>query len=100
MGTVLMGTGELRTIHSRVVWMSAAVDRCITVSAPHRVADVSFASSSATDDVTDEFPMLALTLTRKLRPMAIGSDWGWLTLAGMIALPRASSGRTSSGSHP
>src|SRR5438309_1964125 len=36
MGTVPTGTGELRMIHSRVVWMSAPVDRSITVSAPDR----------------------------------------------------------------
>src|SRR2546422_790234 len=74
-----MGTGALRTIHSRVVWMSLPVERSITVSAPQRVAHVIFSTSSATDDVTAELPMLALILTRKLRPIAIGSDSGWLT---------------------
>ena len=76
--------------------MSAPVDRSITVSAPHRVAHVSFSTSSAIDDVTAELPMLALIFTRKLRPMAIGSDSGWLTLAGMMARPRATSSRTNS----
>ena len=71
-----MGTGELRTIHSRVVWMSAPVDRSITVSAPQRVAQVSLSTSSATDDVTAELPMLALIFTLKFRPMIIGSDSG------------------------
>src|SRR6059058_1554723 len=97
MGTVPMGTGELRMIHSRVVWMSAPVDRSITVSAPHWVDHVSLSTSSATEDVTAELPMLALTFTRKLRPMIIGSDSGWLTLAGMMARPRAISSRTNSG---
>ena len=98
MGTVPMGTGELRMIHSRVVWMSEPVDRSITVSAPHRVAQVIFSTSSAMDDVTAELPMLALTLVRNLRPMIIGSDSGWFTLAGMMARPRATSERTSSAS--
>ena len=35
--------------------------------------------------------MLALILTRKLRPMIIGSSSGWLMLAGMMARPRATS---------
>ena len=41
--------------------------------------------------------MLALIFTRKLRPMIIGSDSGWLMFAGMIARPRATSSRTNSG---
>ena len=41
--------------------------------------------------------MLALIFTRKLRPMIIGSDSGWLRLAGMMARPRATSSRTNSG---
>ena len=100
MGTVPIGTGLLRMIHSRVVWMSGPVERSITVSAPHRVAHVSLSTSSAIDEVTAELPMLALTFTRKWRPMAIGSLSGWLTLAGMIARPRATSERTNSGSRP
>jgi hypothetical protein len=32
-----------------------------------------------------------------LRPMIIGSDSGWLMLAGMMARPRATSERTNSG---
>ena len=59
----------------------------MTVSAPQCVAQVSFSTSSATDEVTAEFPMLAFTFTRKARPMAMGSDSGWLTLAGMMARP-------------
>jgi hypothetical protein len=38
-----------------------------------------------------------LILTRKLRPMIIGSDSGWLMLLGMMARPRAISSRTNSG---
>jgi hypothetical protein len=41
--------------------------------------------------------MLALILTRKLRPMIIGSLSGWLMLLGMMARPRAISLRTNSG---
>ena len=41
--------------------------------------------------------MLALILTRKLRPIAIGSDFGVVDVAGMIARPRATSSRTNSG---
>jgi hypothetical protein len=93
---VPIGTGELRTIHSRVVWMSSPVERSITVSAPHRVAQLSFSTSSEIEDVTAEFPMLALTLTRNARPMTIGSLSGWLMLAGMIARPAATSRRTVS----
>src|SRR6516165_1872732 len=92
-----MGTGELRRIHSRVSWMFLPVERSITVSAPQRVAHVIFSTSSPIDDDTAEFPMLALIFTRKLRPMIIGSDSGWLTLHGMIARPRATSLLTNSG---
>ncbi len=41
--------------------------------------------------------MLALILTRKLRPIAIGSASGWLMFDGMMARPRAISSRTNSG---
>ncbi len=91
-----MGTGALRRIHSRVSWMFLPVDRSITVSAPQRVAQVIFSTSSSTEEATALLPMLALILTRKLRPMTIGSDSGWLMLAGMIARPRATSARTNS----
>ena len=50
MGTVPMGTGLLRMIHSRVAWMSGPVERSMTVSAPHRVDHVSFSTSSAIDE--------------------------------------------------
>src|SRR6478736_205305 len=97
MGTVPIGTGLLRMIHSRVSWMFLPVERSITVSAPQRVAHVIFSTSSPIDDDTAELPMLALIFTRKLRPMIIGSDSGWLMLLGMIARPRATSSRTNSG---
>ena len=51
MGTVPIGTGLLRMIHSRVVWMSRPVDRSMTVSAPQRMAQRSFSTSSAADEV-------------------------------------------------
>src|SRR6516162_787004 len=97
MGTVPMGTGELRRIHSRVAWMFLPVDKSMTVSAPHLVAQRIFSTSSSMEDATALLPMLALIFTRKLRPMIIGSDSGWLMLAGIIARPRATSSRTNSG---
>jgi hypothetical protein len=50
------------------------------------------------EDETAELPMLALILTRKFRPMIIGSSSVWRMLAGMIARPIATSLRTNSGS--
>src|SRR5678815_1459066 len=97
MGTVPMETGELRRIHSRVAWIFLPVERSITVSEPQRIDQRILSTSSSIDDATAELPMLALILTRKLRPMIIGSDSGWLMLAGMIARPRATSERTNSG---
>ena len=87
-------------IHSRVSWMFLPVERSITVSAPHSVAQRSFSTSSSIDDDTAELPMLALIFTRKLRPMIIGSSSRWLMLAGMIARPRATSSRTNSAGSP
>ncbi len=69
----------------------------MTVSAPQRIAHVSFSTSSAMLDVTAELPMLALILTSALRPIIIGSSSGWLMFAGMMARPRATSSRTNSG---
>src|SRR3954465_5112202 len=92
-----MGTGELRRIHSRVAWMFLPVLRSITVSAPHLVAQRIFSTSSSMLDATALLPMFALILTRKLRPMIIGSSSGWLMLQGMIARPAAISSRTNSG---
>ncbi len=80
--------------------MSGPVERSMTVSAPHRVAQVSFSTSSSIEEVTAELPMLALTLTRNRLPMTIGSDSGWLTLAGRMARPAAISSRTSSAGTP
>src|SRR3989344_8502341 len=97
MGTVPMGTDELRMIQSRMLWMLRPVDRSMTLSAPQRVAQTSLSTSSATDDRTALLPMLALIFTRKLRPMIIGSTSGWLMLCGMMARPRAISERTNSG---
>ena len=84
-------------IHERMLWMLRPVDRSMTVSAPQRIDQTSFSTSSAAEEVTAELPMLALILTRKFRPIAIGSSSGWLMLAGMIARPRAISSRTNSG---
>ncbi len=97
MGTVPMGIGALRRIHSRVSWMFLPVDRSIRVSPPQRADQTIFSTSSSMLEVTAELPMLVLIFTRKLRPMIMGSSSGWLMLAGMIALPRATSSRTNSG---
>src|SRR4028119_61910 len=96
MGTVPIGTGLLRRIHSRVAWMFLPVERSMTVSAPHLVAQRIFSTSSSMEEATAELPMLALIFTRKLRPMIMGSDSGWLMLFGMMARPAATSGRTNS----
>ena len=61
-----IGTGELRKIHSRVVWMLRPVDRLITVSAPQRIAHTILSTSSSTDDVTAELPILL-----RLRPRVL-----------------------------
>ena len=92
-----IGTGELRRIQERMLWMLRPVERSITVSAPQRIAQTSFSTSSAAEEVTAELPMLALIFTRKLRPMMTGSSSGWLMLAGMMARPAAISARTNSG---
>ncbi len=69
-------------IHSRVSWMFLPVERSITVSAPQSVAHRSFSTSSAIDEETAELPMFALILTRKFRPMIIGSSSRWLMFDG------------------
>jgi hypothetical protein len=74
MGTVPIGTGALRRTHSRVSVMSLPVERSMTVSAPQRVPHTIFSTSSSIDEVTAELPMLALTFTRNLLPITIGSD--------------------------
>ena len=76
MGTEPMGTGELRRIHSLVVCISVPVDKSMTVSVPHRVAQSIFSTSSSMEEVTAELPILALILTEKPRPMIIGSVSG------------------------
>src|ERR1051326_8568480 len=83
-------------IHSRVAWMFLPVERSITVSAPHFVAQRIFSTTSSIDEATALLPMLALIFTRKLRPMIIGSDSGWLIFAGIMARPRATSDLTNS----
>src|SRR6266704_7198216 len=77
--------------------MFLPVERSITVSAPHFVAQRIFSTSSSIDDATALLPILALIFTRKLRPMIIGSLSGWLMFAGIMARPRATSERTNSG---
>ena len=65
-----------RMIHSPVAWMFLPVERSMTVSAPHLVAQRIFSTSSSIELATALLPMLALILTRKLRPMIIGSSSG------------------------
>src|SRR5207244_857572 len=77
--------------------MFLPVLKSITVSAPHFVAQRIFSTSSSIEEATALLPMLALILTRKLRPMIIGSLSGWLMLEGMIARPAATSLLTNSG---
>src|SRR5690625_7278102 len=96
MGTVPTGTLEFLRIHSRVVWIFLPVERSMMVSAPQRVAQIILSISSSTDEVTAEFPILALILVRKFRPMIIGSCYGWLILAVRVARPLAISSRTRS----
>src|SRR3546814_11043819 len=97
MGTVPIGTGLLRMIHSRVSWMLRPVDRSMTVSAPQRIDHTILSTSVATSLATALLPILALILTRKLRPIAIGSLSGWLMLLGINARQRPRSSRTDSG---
>src|SRR5258708_21367689 len=97
MGTVPIGIGAFRRIHSRVVWMLRPVERSITVSAPQRIAHTILSTSSSTDDVTAELPIFALILVRKLRPMIIGSSSPWLLFQGMMGRPPAISARKNSG---
>ncbi len=46
------------------------------VSAPQRIAQTIFSTSSLIDEVTAELPKLPLIFTRKLRPIIIGSNSG------------------------
>ena len=77
--------------------MFLPVDKSITVSAPQRVDQVNFSTSSSIEEDKAEFPILELTLILKFLPIIIGSSSGWLTLAGITALPHAISSRTNSG---
>src|SRR5213078_1270385 len=83
-----MGTGLFRMIHSRVAWMFLPVERSITVSAPHLMAQRIFSTSSSMLEATALLPMLA---------MIFGSVSGWLMFAGMMARPAATSLLTNSG---
>ena len=84
---------------SRHASMSPPVERSITVSAPHFRDHCSFSNSSSVPLETGEAPILALTLVRLARPIAIGSSEParWLMLAGMTIRPAAISSRTCSG---
>ena len=80
--------------------MFLPVERSITVSAPQRVAQRSFSTSSSMTLLTAELPMLALIFTAKPRPMIIGSTSGWLMLAGMMARPAGHLAPHELGRHP
>src|ERR1051325_2335933 len=54
MGTVPIGTGALRRIHSRVSRMLRPVERSMTVSAPQRMAHVIFSTSSSIDEEVEK----------------------------------------------
>src|SRR3569832_2991652 len=84
MGTVPMGMGALRKIHSRVSWMFLPVERSISVSPPQRADHTIFSTSSSIEEVTAELPKLVLIFTRKLRPMIIGFFFGCLLLVGLF----------------
>ena len=84
-------------IGSRVSWMFFPVERSMTVSAPQRMDQIIFSTSSSIEEATAELPIFELIFTRKFRPMIIGSLSGWLIFAGMMARPRATSSRTNSG---
>ena len=77
--------------------MLRPVERSMTVSAPHLADQTIFSTSSGIDEPTEELPMLAFTLIKKLRPIIIGSVSGWLMLLGITARPQATSSRTNSG---
>ena len=77
--------------------MLAPVDKSISVSPPHLQLHTALSTSSSMLEVVAELPMLVLIFTRKLRPIIIGSDSGWLMLAGSTARPAAISSRTNSG---
>ena len=74
MGTVPTGTGELRITHSRVVWMSGPVERSIIVSAPHRVAQASFSTSSSMDALTAELARQQSLESNKARAEEIAAE--------------------------
>ncbi len=77
--------------------MFLPVERSIRVSPPHLTDQRIFSTSSSIEEATAELPMFVLILTRKFRPITIGSSSAWLMFAGMIARPRATSSRTNSG---
>ena len=54
----------------------------MTVSAPQRIDQTILSTSAATSEATALLPMLALILTRKLRPIAIGSAFGVVDVGG------------------
>lgn len=97
MGTVPISTGESADDPLAGLVDVLAVDRSITVSPPSGWPQVILSTSSLIEEPDAELPMLALILTRKLRPMIIGWTPGWLMLLGMMARPRATSERTNSG---
>ena len=76
MGTVPIGTGELRIIHSRVSWIFLPVDKSMMVSAPQRIPQTILSTSSSMLEPSAELPILPLIFTMKLRPIIIGSDSG------------------------
>ena len=75
-GTVPIGTGEFRRIHSLVSRMSAPVERSITVSAPQRIAHVILPTSSSIDDEIAD--VAQLLHDRKLNGVVVVDEKGKL----------------------
>ena len=59
----------------------------MTVSAPQRIAHTILSTSAATSDGDGAVADIGVDLDGSRRPIAIGSDSGWLMLLGMIARP-------------
>src|SRR3546814_20105762 len=97
MGTVPIGTGLLRMIHSRVSWMLRPVDRSMTVSAPQRIDQTILSTSAATSLATALLPNLALILSRNLRPIDLGSPPGRYVVLVHIVGPRTTPSRPNTG---
>ena len=73
MGTVPMGIGLLRIIHSQVAWIFFPVESPITVSAPHCVDQRIFSSLFLNTGGHCTVANIRVDFYKKFRPMIIGS---------------------------